>query len=55
MDRLAEAIRRGTQMEDIYAEPFCFPRSLFMQIANRNWNRTARKNGIRPEDLYRRL
>ncbi len=55
MDRLAGAIRQGVHMEDLYAEPFCFPRSLYIKIANRNWNRTARKNGIRPEDLYRRL
>ena len=55
MDRLAEAIDRGEKSEDLYTEPFCFPRSLYIQIANSNWNLTAKKNGIRPEDLYRRL
>lgn len=55
MDRLADAIRRGVKTEDIYAEPYGFPRSLYIWIANTNWNRTARKNGVRPEELYRRL
>ncbi len=55
MDALADAIRRGNRTEDIYAEPFGFPRSLYIGIANANWNRTARKNGVRPEELYRRL
>lgn len=55
MSRLAEAVRRGAKTEDIYTEPFCFPRSLYIRIANTNWNRTAKQNGISPEDLYRRL
>lgn len=55
MDRLSEAINRGQVTEDIYAEPHGFPRSLYIWIANTNWNRTARQNGISPEDLYRRL
>lgn len=52
---LAEAIDRGGKTEDIYAEPYGFPRSLYIRIANSNWNRTAKKNGISPKDLYRRL
>ena len=55
MIRLADVIRQGTITEEIYAEPFCFPRSLYIKIANTNWNRTAKRNGIRPDDLYRRL
>ena len=55
MDRLAAAIRQGAKTEDIYTEPFCFPRSLYIKIANTNWNKTSRKNGIRPRDLYCRL
>ena len=55
MDRLAEAIDSGGFMEDLYKEPYRFPRPLYIWIANTNWNRTAKKNGIRPEDLYRRL
>ena len=53
--KLAEAIRQGVKTGDIYTEPFCFPRSLYITIANTNWNRTAKKNGITPEDLYWRL
>ena len=55
MNRLADAIRQGSKTEDIYAEPYCFPRSLYIKIANTSWNRTAKKNGISPQDLYRRL
>ena len=55
MDRLALAIELGVGLEDIYAEPFGFPRSLFMRIANTNWDSVAKKNGLKPEDLYRRF
>ena len=55
MNRLADAIRQGSKTEDIYAEPYCFPRSLYIKIANTSWNRTAKKNGISPQDLYRQL
>ena len=37
---------------DIYAEPFAFPRWLYVLIANTNWNRTSRKNGIKTKDMY---
>ena len=55
MDRLAEAIDKNESIPDIYAEPKAFPRSLYIKIANDNWNRTAKLNGIRPDDLYRKL
>jgi len=55
MKQLAAAADKGETITDIYTEPFMFPRSLYVYIANISWNRTARKNGITPEDLYRRL
>ena len=55
MDCLAKAIDSSGTIGDIYTEPWGFPRALYIWIANTNWNRTAKKNGIRPEDLYRRL
>ena len=55
MALLADRISHGAGMEEVYAEPYGFPRWLYILIANVNWDRTARKNGIRPEDLYRRL
>ncbi len=55
MDRLADAILRGETAGEIFAEPWAFPRQLYIAIANKNWDRTARKNGLRPGDLYRRL
>ncbi len=55
MDRLAETIGKQDSAGEIFAEPYRFPRSLYVFIANTNWNLSARKNGINPKDLYRRL
>ena len=54
MDRLAGAVDSAEAAEDIFAEPFAFPRRLYVWIANTNWNRTSRKNGIKPEDMFTR-
>lgn len=55
MKLLADAINGGNAVKDIYEEPHRFPRWLYIAIANTNWNRTARQNGLRPEDLFVRL
>ncbi|MBR0461362.1 MAG: flavodoxin family protein [Erysipelotrichaceae bacterium] len=55
MNELAEAINGNKTTEDIYTEPKGFPRWLYMQIANRNWNNIARANGIDPKDMLRQL
>ena len=55
MDLLARAINSGSRTYDIYAEPKGFPKWLFIQIANNNWDRLAKKNGIDPKELYRQL
>lgn len=55
MDLLARAINSESKTYDIYAEPKGFPKWLFIQIANVNWDRTAKKNGIDPKELYRQL
>ena len=55
VDRLAAAVNAGQEMPVLYAEPFAFPRGLYIAIANTNWNKTAKKNGLRPADLYRKL
>ena len=55
MDLLACAINSGSRTYDIYAEPKGFPKWLFIQIANNNWDRLAKKNGIDPKELYRQL
>ena len=52
---LAEAIDGGAKIEDIYAQPWMFPRSVYITVANTNWNRRAKNNGISPKELYRRL
>ena len=41
--RLAEAIRADGQTEDIYADPFLFPRWLYILIANINWQRLKKR------------
>ena len=55
MTKLAEAITRRESTEDIFAEPYRFPRFLYIRIANGGWVRQAKRNGINPKDLYRRL
>lgn len=55
MDRFCEAINNNDKTEDIYTEPYFFPRFLYTFINNRTWGKKAKENGIRPEDLYRRL
>lgn len=55
MDALADAVNRNISIEDIYTEPYKFPRSLYIWIANNNWKITAKQNGLSPEDLYKRL
>ena len=55
MNRLSKTIDEGGKTEDIYTEPYLFPRSIYLAIANTNWNSLAKKNGIRPKDLYRQL
>lgn len=54
MDQLVRSIDNAEAMADIYAEPFAFPRWLYVWIANTNWNRTSRKNGIKPKDMFTR-
>ena len=54
MDHLVRTIDEAETMADIYAEPFAFPRWLYVWIANTNWNRTSRKNGIKPKDMFTR-
>ena len=55
MARLAAAVDAGEKLPDLYAQPHAFPRGLYIAIANTNWNKTAKANGLRPADLYRRL
>ena len=55
MLKLADAISRHESIDDIMCEPWHFPRKLYIQIANKNWNNLAKKNGIDPRDLYRQL
>ena len=55
MDLLARAINSESKTYDIYAEPKGFPKWLFIQIANVNWEKKKKKNGIDPKEIYRQL
>ncbi len=55
MKKLAKAINGDTASKDLYTQPFLFPRSLYISIANRNWNSLAKRNGLDPKELYRQL
>ncbi|MBR4461070.1 MAG: hypothetical protein IKS51_00585 [Erysipelotrichaceae bacterium] len=52
---LAETIDKRKKMDNIYSGPYRFPRSLYVAIANSGWKRMAKKNGLKNEDLFRRL
>ena len=53
--RMAQAVDGGRRMKIALAEPVRFPRWLYIRIANAGWRGMAKKNGIRPKDLYRRI
>ena len=55
LSALRKAIDEGEKIDELYAEPDGFPRSLYLWIANTGWNKAARRNGISPKDLYRKL
>ena len=42
---LAKAIESDLQTEDIYADPFMFPRGLYIKIANANWQKLKKAYG----------
>ena len=44
LSRLAEVIETGSETDDIYADPFLFPRWLYILIANTNWQRLKREH-----------
>ncbi len=44
LERLAKAIESGTKTEDMYADPYLFPRNLYISIANTNWQRLKKKD-----------
>ena len=48
---LAEHVNTGTAMEDRYVQPVMFPRWLYIQIANRSWDRQALASHMKPNDL----
>lgn len=53
--KLSEAIDADKTVGDLYVGPKGFSRRLYMFIANSNWPRGGRKNGLKRKDLYRCL
>ncbi len=54
LDKLSMAINDSKEIEDIYADPYRFPRALYMFAASSGWPIAARKNGLKRKDLNRR-
>lgn len=52
---LANAINSSSEIADIYADALNFSRRLYMKIANSNWPKSAKQNGLKKRDLRRRL
>ena len=53
--QLSEAINNDERIQDLYTGPIRFPRFLYIAIANSGWQRTGKKNGLKKEDLFRKL
>ena len=53
MLKLAKAIENSEVIEDIYADPAMFPRFLYKMMANMEWPKAARQNGLNPKELLR--
>ena len=53
LEALGKAADTSSAMSDIYTGPRCFPRSLYIAIANSGWKRMARQYGLKEKDLYR--
>lgn len=52
--RMIECIETGKAFDDYYANANGFPRFAYIMIANRNWVRQIKANGMKKADLYRR-
>ena len=50
--KLAGAIDAGEAVEDIYADPFAFPRAAYVTAANLSWPAAGAKNGLDKAGLY---
>ena len=54
LDKLSETINASSVMDDIYSDPFKFPRALYMFCANSGWPVGCKKNGLKRKDLLRK-
>ncbi|MCR5213438.1 MAG: hypothetical protein K6E10_03410 [Eubacterium sp.] len=55
LNTLAQAINGAESIEDIYVNPYMFPRSLYMLAANSGWTRGIKANGLKKKDLYNQI
>lgn len=51
LSALGDHVQSGERMEDICAQPFLFPRWLYIQIANRSWDLSALSAHMKPSAL----
>jgi len=54
-ERLGKAINDASTTEDIYVEPYKFPRGAYIFMANLSWPMSGHKNGLKKRDLYRQV
>lgn len=55
MRKLAGAICKGEQIEDLYVEPAGFPRKLYMLAADMSWGKNVKRNGLSKKEIYRKM
>lgn len=53
--QLANSINNNKKMNDIYKGVRIIPRWLFIKIANKSFNLTGKRNGLKPKDLRKTL
>ena len=53
INKLSEAINSSDMIDDVYTEPYKFPRAFYMGIANMGWPMDAKKNGLKKKDILK--
>ena len=51
LNNLGVAISESRCIEDMYINPYMFPRALYIMAANSSWPRDAKENGLKKRDL----
>lgn len=52
--KMATAVDNGDSFDDIYVQPYRFPRFMYMSSGNKMWLQRAKANGITKKDILKR-